>query len=47
MKNKVKHFFLQGVGCFLTMITVSSINSMCFLFFGQEKEPETLKRLKK
>lgn len=47
MRKMFKRILLQSVGRFLTMVTVSSVNSMCFFCYGQEREPEQLQRFKK
>lgn len=47
--NMFNIFERKGLKIFaglLTFLTVSNVNSACFLLFGQEKEPDSLKRFK-
>lgn len=42
-----KKNFAKFLALVLTVGTVYSVNSACWLVMGQEKEPDSLKRLKK
>lgn len=46
MNNMLKKKGLKFFAGVLTGLTVFTVNSACFLLFGQDKEPESLKRLK-
>lgn len=47
MIHKIKQRFLRFLTSIFEGITISTVNSVCWYNFGQEKEPESLKRLKK
>lgn len=46
MKNG-KKFFLNSFAFLMSFLAISSVNSACAIVFGQEEEPESLKRYKK
>lgn len=43
LKTKMAQLFVF----ILTLLTIYTVNSTCYLVFGQEKEPASLKRFKK
>ena len=47
MLCKLKVRFLRALSYLFRSVTVSTVNGVCWYNFGQEKEPETLKRFKK
>ena len=47
MIYELKQRFLRFLSSFFEKLTISTVNSVCWYNFGQEKEPESLKRLKK
>lgn len=44
---KLKIVLLNLLTSFFKRVTVSTVNSVCWYNFGQEEEPESLKRFKK
>lgn len=47
MEEVLKSKIAQFVALILTLLTIFTVNSTCYLALGQEKEPASLKRLKK
>lgn len=47
MMYEFKIMVLKFLSSFFKHITISTVNSACWYNFGQEKEPKSLKRLKK
>lgn len=47
MTKNIKQKWLLFVTFFLTFLTIFTVNSTCYICLGQEKEPDSLKRLKK
>lgn len=45
--DMIKKYLARALDCFLKKLTVYSVNTTCNLMYGQEEEPETLRRLKK
>lgn len=47
MLKTIEKNFLRIFALILTLLTIFTVNSACYLCLGQEKEPESLKRFKK
>lgn len=47
MEDVLKLKIAQFIAFILTLLTIFTVNSTCYLALGQEKEPSSLERLKK
>ena len=47
MLKLIETKMLNSFAILLTLLTIFTVNSACYLCLGQEKEPDSLKRLKK
>lgn len=45
--EKGEKVFLNSFAFLMSFLAISSVNSACAIVFGQEEEPESLKRYKK
>lgn len=46
-KGFIKKYFLKCFSIIITYITVTTVNSACVIAFGQEYEPDSLKKFKR
>ena len=45
--KKIKNTLFKGFAMMISFLAISTVNSACILTFGQDEEPESLKRYKK
>lgn len=47
MEEVLKSKMAQFIALILTLLTIFTVNSTCYLALGQDKEPSSLNRFKK
>lgn len=45
--EKIRKYFFKSFAFLISALAISTVNSACIIAFGQEKEPDSLKRFKK